>query len=59
MAITVGHPLGQWEDLAVGEEVPRIMVHQQGVLDILAEEVVYGILKPVGEGARAVVAQPV
>ena len=30
-----------------------------GVLDILGEEVVYGILKPVGEGARAVVAQPV
>ena len=59
MAITVGHPLGQWEDLAVGEEVPRIMVHQQGVLDILGEEVVYGILKPVGEWARTVVAQAV
>ena len=25
VAITVGHPLGQWEDLAVGEEVPRII----------------------------------
>ena len=59
MAITVGHPLGQWEDSVVGEEVPRIMVHPQGVLDILREEVVYGILKPVGEGARTVVAQAV
>ena len=30
-----------------------------GVVDILGEEVVYGILKPVGEGTRTVVAQAV
>ena len=43
----------------MGEEVPRIMVHQEGVVDIPGEEVGYGILKPVGEGARTVVAQAV
>ena len=43
----------------MGEEVLRIMVHQEGVVDIPVEEVVYGILKQVGEGARTVVAQAV
>ena len=57
VATTEGLPLGPLEDLAVAEGEPRIMVHQEEVVDTLGEVVAHTQTKQAGEGALTVMAR--